>query len=145
MPPFLLTITTPFRLNKYETEPGSAIFPPFLVTATRTSDAARLRLSERHSINNATPPVPYPSYIIVSHSLPPVSSPAPLFTARSILSAGTEFFFAFAIASKRVGLPDTSAPPDRAETSIALINLAKFFARRESIIAFLCFVVAHLE
>jgi hypothetical protein len=33
----------------------------------------------------------------------------------------------------------------RAATSIALINFAKFFARRLSMIAFLCFVVAHLE
>jgi hypothetical protein len=61
------------------------------------------------------------------------------------LSAGTEFFFAFAIASNRVGLPETSAPPALAETSMAFINLAKFLARRESIIAFLCLVVAHLE
>jgi hypothetical protein len=61
------------------------------------------------------------------------------------LSAGTEFFFALAIASNNVGLPETSAPPARAETSIALISFAKFLARLESIIAFLCLVVAHLE
>ena len=82
---------------------------------------------------------------MVSHSLPPVSRPAPRLTARSILSAGTELFLALAIASNKVGLPETSAPPALAETSIALINFAKFLARRESIIAFLCFVVAHLE
>jgi hypothetical protein len=62
-----------------------------------------------------------------------------------MLSAGTEFFFALAIASNNVGLPETSAPPDLADTSIALINFAKFLARLESIIAFLCLVVAHLE
>ena len=62
-----------------------------------------------------------------------------------MLSAGIEFFFALAIASKRVGFPSTSGPPLRAATSIALINFAKFFARRPSITAFLCFVVAHLE
>ena len=40
------------------TDPGSAIVPPLRVTATRTSDAARFRLSERHSIKIATPPGP---------------------------------------------------------------------------------------
>ena len=43
-------------LNREETEPGSAILPPFRVTATRTSDAALFRLSDKHSISNATPP-----------------------------------------------------------------------------------------
>ncbi|KOU15167.1 hypothetical protein ADK52_36090 [Streptomyces sp. WM6372] len=47
--------TTPLRLNRYETEPGSAIEPPLRVMATRTSDAARLRLSVRHSMSTATP------------------------------------------------------------------------------------------
>src|SRR6266700_841168 len=35
------TITTPLRLNRYETEPASAIDPPLRVSATRTSEAAR--------------------------------------------------------------------------------------------------------
>jgi len=35
-------------------------------------------------------------------------------------------FFALAIASNNVGLPETSAPPDLADTSIALINFANF-------------------
>ena len=55
MPFALVTITTPLRLNIYETEPGSAIEPPLRVTATRTSEAARLRLSDKHSIIKATP------------------------------------------------------------------------------------------
>ena len=50
------TSTTPFRLNKYETEPGSAMLPPLRVTATLTSEAARFRLSDKHSIISATPP-----------------------------------------------------------------------------------------
>ena len=36
-------------------DPGSAIEPPLRVSATRTSVAARLRLSVRHSISTATP------------------------------------------------------------------------------------------
>ena len=144
-PDALLTVIKPLRLNKYETEPGSAIEPPLRVTATRTSEAARFLLSDKHSIMIATPDGPYPSYIIVSQLAPPDSRPAPRFIARSILSAGIEFFLAFATASKSVGFPSMSGPPLREATSIALISLAKFFARRLSMTAFLCLVVAHLE
>ncbi len=49
------TITTPLREKSRETEPGSAIVPPLRVTAVRTSMAARLRLSVRHSTRKATP------------------------------------------------------------------------------------------
>ena len=49
------TITTPLRVKRYATEPGSAIAPPLRVIAVRTSVAARLRLSVRHSMSTATP------------------------------------------------------------------------------------------
>src|SRR3954464_10869459 len=62
-----------------------------------------------------------------------------------MLSFGTEVFLAFCTASTRVGLPDMSAPPILAATSMFLMSLANDFARRESMIAFLCLVVAHLE
>ncbi len=55
------TITTPLRLNRYDTDPASAIDPPLRVKATRTSEAARFRLSVRHSTSSATPPGAYPS------------------------------------------------------------------------------------
>src|SRR6478736_3019718 len=71
--------------------------------------------------------------------------PAPRLMARSMLSFGTEGFFAFCTASYSVGLPARSAPPILAATSMFLINLANDLARRESMIAFLCLVVAHLE
>src|SRR3954464_16078408 len=58
---------------------------------------------------------------------------------------GTELFFAFWMASNRVGLPSGSAPPVRAATSMFLISFAKSLPRLASITAFLCFVVAHLE
>src|SRR5262245_1832027 len=58
---------------------------------------------------------------------------------------GTELFFAFWMASKRVGFPSGSAPPVRAATSMFLISLAKSLPRLASITAFLCLVVAHLE
>ncbi len=62
----LETTTTPLRVNRNDTLPGSAMVPPLRVTATRTSLAARLRLSVRHSMSTATPPAAYPSYMIVA-------------------------------------------------------------------------------
>src|SRR5262249_9266283 len=62
-----------------------------------------------------------------------------------MLSLGTEFFFAFWIASNSVGLPDGAPPPVRAATSTFLISRAKSLPRRASTTAFLCLVVAHLE
>jgi hypothetical protein len=62
-----------------------------------------------------------------------------------MLSLGTDVFLAFWIASTRVGLPERSAPPIFAATSMFLMSFANALARRESVIAFLCFVVAHLE
>src|SRR6476646_8957774 len=62
-----------------------------------------------------------------------------------MLSLGTELFFAFWMASYRVGLPAGSPPPVRAATSMFLISLAKSLPRLASTTAFLCFVVAHLE
>src|SRR3982751_3368401 len=62
-----------------------------------------------------------------------------------MLSLGTEVFFAFWMASTSVGLPERSAPPILAATSMFLMSLANDLARRESLIAFWCLVVAHLE
>src|SRR5215207_2423383 len=62
-----------------------------------------------------------------------------------MLSLGTEFFFAFWIASYSVGLPPGSPPPMRAATSMFLISFANILPRRASTTAFLCLVVAHLE
>src|SRR5438270_6651132 len=61
-----------------------------------------------------------------------------------MLSLGTEFDFALAIASASVGLPAGSPPPVRAATSTFLISFANSFPRRASTTAFLCLVVAHL-
>src|SRR3954453_23549809 len=82
---------------------------------------------------------------MVWYSTPPASRPAPRLTARSMLSLGTEVFFAFWMASYSVGLPAGSPPPVRAATSMFLISFAKGLPRRASITAFLVLVVAHLE
>src|SRR4051794_13988288 len=83
--------------------------------------------------------------MIVSYAAPPASAPDPRLTARSMLSLGTEDFFAFWMASNSVGLPAGSPPPVRAATSMFLISLAKSLPRLASMPAFLRFVVAHLE
>src|SRR5918993_1857753 len=83
--------------------------------------------------------------MIVVYSIDSPVSPAPRLMARSMLSLGTEVFFAFWTASTSVGLPERSAPPILAATSMFLMSLANDLARRESLIAFWCFVVAHLE
>src|SRR6478609_251175 len=83
--------------------------------------------------------------MIVWYSTPPASRPPPRLTAESMFLFGTELFFAFWIASTRVGLPSGSTPPVRAATSMFLISFAKSLPRLASITAFLCFVVAHLE
>src|SRR3954452_22115209 len=82
---------------------------------------------------------------MVWYSAPPASAPDPRLTARSMLSFGTDDFFAFWMASYSVGLPPGSPPPVRAATSMFLMSLAKSLPRRASTTAFLCFVVAHLE
>ena len=55
---FTGTTTTPLRLNRNDTEPGSAREPPLRVIAMRTSMAARFLLSVRHSMRSATPDGP---------------------------------------------------------------------------------------
>ena len=54
-PSTFATRMTPLRLKLYATLPGSPIVPPLRLIAVRTSAAARLRLSVRHSISSATP------------------------------------------------------------------------------------------
>src|ERR1700749_4499904 len=83
--------------------------------------------------------------MIVAYSAPPASAPLPRLTARSMLSLGTDDFFAFWMASYSVGLPAGSPPPVRAATSMFLISFANILPRLASTTAFLCFVVAHLE
>src|SRR5262249_17192322 len=84
-------------------------------------------------------------YVMDSQADPPASRPAPRLTARSMLSLGTEVFFAFWMASYRVGLAEASPPPVRAATSMFLMSLANILPRLASTTPFLCLVVAHLE
>src|SRR3954466_8786137 len=72
-------------------------------------------------------------------------SPGPLATAPSMLSLGIEASLAFEMASASDGLPSGSPPPSFAATVIARVSLVNSLPRRESTIAFLCLIDAHLE
>ena len=72
-------------------------------------------------------------------------SPVPLAIARSMLSFGIEASLAFCTAIASDGLPSTSPPPSFAATVIARASLVNSLPRRESTIAFLCLIPAHLE
>src|SRR3954471_20299611 len=74
-----------------------------------------------------------------------LSAPVPLAIARSMLSLGIEASLAFWTASASAGLPSTSPPPSRAATVTARASLVNSLPRRESTIAFLCLIEAHLE
>src|SRR5262245_45995401 len=65
--------------------------------------------------------------------------------ARLILSAGIFSVLASAIAFLRRGFPSGSPPPIRAAMVISLMNLVKARPRLESIAAFLCLILCHLE
>src|ERR1700723_2828998 len=78
-----------------------------------------------------------------SYCAPPASTPLPRRTARSMLSFGTELFFAFWMASYSVGLPTGSPPPVRGATSTFLISLANSLPRLAATTAFLCLVGGH--
>src|SRR6478735_5514830 len=62
-----------------------------------------------------------------------------------MLSFGIDASLALRIASSSAGLPTGSPPPSRAATMIARVSFEKCLPRRESTIAFLCLMLAHLE
>src|SRR3954452_17636818 len=81
----------------------------------------------------------------VSSASASLSSPVPFAIARSMLSLGIEASLAFWTARASEGLPSTSPPPSRAATVIARASLVNSLPLRESTIAFLCLIDAHLE
>src|SRR5580704_8633726 len=62
-----------------------------------------------------------------------------------MLSLGIDAALALAIASASGALPTGSPPPSRAATVTARASLVNCWPRRESTIAFLCLMLAHLE
>src|SRR5438874_1728136 len=92
----------------------------------------------------ATPLGPYPSYTTVSNALASASAPDPLAIARSMLSFGIEYDFAFSIAFCNARLPAGSPPPSFAATMIARDSFENSFPRFASAAPFLCLIEDHL-
>src|SRR3954449_8066065 len=82
---------------------------------------------------------------MVSSAAASAPAPVPLAMARSMLSLGIEASRAFWTASARAALPSMSPPPSLAATVTARASLVNSLPRRESTIAFLCLIEAHLE
>ena len=125
------------------TDPVSPRFPSFLEKFILTVEAERFLLSVTTSTKNATPPGPYPSYLISMYSTPS-SSPVPFLTALSIVSFAMFAAFALSIASLSLGLKSTFPPPIFAAIIISLPNLVKAFPLILSCRPFRCFIFTHL-
>src|SRR4051794_15173547 len=138
------TSTTPRRSKSHATAPDVPRLPSFFANVWRTSLAVRLRLSVSASTITATPLGPYPSYTTVSNWLPSASAPEPFAIARSMLSFGIEYDFAFSIAFWSARLADGSPPPSFAATMIARESFEKSLPRFASAAPFLCLIDDHL-
>src|SRR6185312_15465670 len=71
-------------------------------------------------------------------------SPEPFAIARSMLSFGIEYDFAFSIAFESDALLAGSPPPSFAATMIARVSLEKSLPRLASAAPFLCLIEDHL-
>src|SRR4051812_27988451 len=138
------TTTTPRRSNCHATAPVAPRFPPCFANMWRTSAAVRFRLSVSASTITATPSGPYPSYTIVSNASASASAPEPFAIARSMLSFGIEYDFAFSIAFWSERLFAGSPPPSFAATMIARESFEKSLPRFASAAPFLCLIDDHL-
>src|SRR4051812_24226685 len=81
---------------------------------------------------------------MVSNASASASAPEPFATARSMLSFGIEYDFAFSIAFWSALLLAGSPPPSFAATMIARVSFEKSFPRFASAAPFLCLIDDHL-
>src|SRR5580692_7062639 len=79
-----------------------------------------------------------------SKAAPSMPSPEPFAIARSMLSFGIEYDFAFSIAFCNARLLVGSPPPSFAATMIARASFEKSFPRLASAAPFLCLIDDHL-
>src|SRR6185436_3935562 len=95
-------------------------------------------------MRSATPPGPYPSYMISSYDTPG-SCPVPRRMARSMFSRGMLLALASATMVRRRGFMSGSPPPARAATVNSLMRRVKILPRLASAAPFLCLIECHLE
>src|SRR4051812_39876783 len=81
---------------------------------------------------------------MVSNASASASAPEPFATARSMLSFGMEYDFAFSIAFCSARLPAGAPPPSFAATMIARESFEKSLPRFASAAPFLCLIDDHL-
>jgi hypothetical protein len=93
-----------FLWNIHETAPDSPMFPPHFEKILRMFETVLFLLSVSVDTMRATQPGAYHSYIISDICVASLSSPVHFLIALSIVSFGTESFFAFVISIARVGL-----------------------------------------
>src|SRR5207248_10632051 len=79
-----------------------------------------------------------------SNALASASAPEPFAIARSMLSFGMEYDFAFSIAFWSARLPEGSPPPSFAATMIARDSFEQSLPRFASAAPFLCLIEDHL-
>src|SRR6476660_9514571 len=82
--------------------------------------------------------------MIVSNASASASAPEPFAIARSMLSFGIEYDFAFSIAFCSARLLAGSPPPSFAATMIERASFEKSFPRLASAAPFLCLIDDHL-
>src|SRR3989442_137137 len=138
------TWITPLRSNIQATAPEEPMWPPNFSKVCRSSGAVRLRLSVRTRIIRATPPAPYPSYVISSYASPG-SSPVPFWMARLMFSCGMLASLAASMAAFRRMLALGSPPPLRAATVISRRILENSLPRWTSVLAFFRLIWAQRE
>src|SRR4029079_5857708 len=80
----------------------------------------------------------------VSYAFASASAPEPRAIARSMLSFGIEYDFAFSTAFWSARFPEGSPPPSRAATMIARDSFEKSCPRFLSAAPFLCLIEDHL-
>src|SRR3954452_2297690 len=82
--------------------------------------------------------------MIASKLVASAPSPEPFAIARSMVSFGIEYDFAFSIAAASVALLAASPPPSFAATMIARVSFENSFPRFASAAPFLCLIDDHL-
>mmetsp|Transcript_14720 Transcript_14720/g.35574 ORF Transcript_14720/g.35574 Transcript_14720/m.35574 type:complete len:266 (+) Transcript_14720:153-950(+) len=131
----------PLRSKLNNTEPGSAIFPPLLLTIVRVSAFARFTLSVFTSMTMPTPPRPYASYVISMKS--PCLPSLALLRLRSMRSRGTLSCRARSSTRASFVFPaPVSPPPSFTACTISLPYLPYSLVRFASFLFFVCATLA---
>src|SRR5215813_12538221 len=138
------TWITPRRSNIQATQPAVPMRPLCFSKMCLISGPVRFLLSVSTRTSTATPPGPYPSYVI-SSNCSPGPPPVPFSMARFTLSAGMFAALADSMAALSRMLAFGSPPPCLAATVISRRILEKSFPRCTSALSFFRLICDHRE